>query len=141
MTFKKLQENSFENNWRFKIIAKETMNDTAKEIHENPLPSDFVNITVLRDGTWQRIWFSSYNGVFAAISVENGKVSDIEPTSRYWKGCNLRKDFQVKNPSAYAERKMHVCQFKCKGSAGVMEAEGAKCIFERSIDKNVNYDM
>ena len=34
MTFKKLQENSFENNWRFKIIAKETMNDTAKEIHE-----------------------------------------------------------------------------------------------------------
>ena len=108
MTFKKLQENSFENNWRFKIIAKETMNDTAKEIHENPLPSDIVNIIVLRDGTWQRIWFSSYNGVFAAISVENGKVSDIEPTSRYWKGCNLRKDFQVKNPSAYAERKMHM---------------------------------
>ena len=31
------------------------MNDTAKEIHENPLPSDIVNITVLRDGTWQRI--------------------------------------------------------------------------------------
>ena len=22
-----------------------------------------------------------------------------------------------------------------------MEAEGAKCVFERSIDKNLNYDM
>ena len=60
------------------------MNDAAKEIHENSLSADdgIVNNSVLGDGTWQHKGLSSYNGVFAAISVVNGKILDVEPMSR-----------------------------------------------------------
>ena len=76
-----------------KTIAEETMNDAAKEIHENSLSADddIVNTSVSGDGTWQRREFSNYNRVFAAISVENGNVLDVEPMSRYCKGCNLKE--------------------------------------------------
>ena len=48
------------------------------------------------DGTWQQKGFSSFNGVFAAISIKSGKVLDVEPMSRYCKGCNLKKDLKLK---------------------------------------------
>ena len=38
-----------------KIIAEETLNDAAKEIHENSLSADgdIVNTSVSGDGTWK----------------------------------------------------------------------------------------
>ena len=52
------------------------------------------------DNTWQRKRFSSFNGVFVAISIESGKVLDVEPMCRYCKDCNSKKDLKVKNPTA-----------------------------------------
>ena len=61
----------------------------------------------------------------------------MEPMSRYCKGCNLKKDLKIKNPTAYAEWKnAHICRYNYKGSAGGMEAEGAKRVFEHSIKKH-----
>ena len=88
------------------------------------------------DGTWQQKGFSSFNGVFAAISIKSGKVLDVEPMPRYCKGCNLKKDLKFKNLTAYAEWKnAHISRYNYKGSAGGMEAEGEKRVFERSIKK------
>ena len=51
------------------------MDDAAKEIHDSAASTDdIVNTSVSEDGTWQRKGFSSFNGVFAAISTESGKV-------------------------------------------------------------------
>ena len=71
--------------------------DTAKEIHDSPASrDDIVNTSVSGDGIWQRKGFSSFIGVFAAISIESAKVLDVEPMSRYCKGCNLKKGFKSK---------------------------------------------
>ena len=74
--------------------------------------------------------FSSFHGMFAAISIESGKALDEELMPCYCKGCNFRKDLKVKNPTAYAEWKnAQICQYNHKGSAGGMEAEVAKRVF------------
>ena len=87
-----------------KNVAEETMDDAAKEIHDSAASTDdIVNTSVSGDGTWQRKGFSSFNGVFAAISIESGKVLNVESMSPYCKSCNLKKDLKVKNPTAYAE--------------------------------------
>ena len=89
------------------------------------------------DGTWKRTGFSSLNGVFVAISIESGKVLDVEPMSRYCKSCNLKKDLKVNNPTAYAAWKnAHICRYNYKVSAGGMEAEGVRRAFERSVKKH-----
>ena len=68
------------------------MDDAAKEILDSAASTDdTVDTSVSGDGTWQRKGFSSFNGLFAAISIESGKVLDVEPMSRYCKGCNLKK--------------------------------------------------
>ena len=74
------------------------MDDAAKEIHDSAVSStdDIANTSVSGDGKWQRKGFSSFNGVFAAISIESGKVLDVEPMSRYCKGYNLKKVLKVK---------------------------------------------
>ena len=65
--------------------------------------------------------------MFAAISIESGKVLDVESMCPYCKSCNLKKDLKVKNPTTYAEWKnAHICQYNYKGSAGGMEAESVK---------------
>ena len=117
------------------------MDDAAKEIPDSAASTDdTVDTSVSGDGTWQRKGFSSFNGFFAAISIESGKVLDVEPMSRYCKGCNLKKGLKVKNSTAYAEWKnAHICRYSYKGSTGGMEAEGAKGVFERLIKKKLQY--
>ena len=56
--------------------------------------------------------------MFAAISIEYGKVLDEELVPCYCKGCNFKKDLKVKKPTAYAEWKnAQICQYDHKGSA------------------------
>ena len=55
--------------------------------------------------------------------------------SRYCKGCSINQGLQKSNPNAYAQwRNSHVCKYNYQGSAGGMEPEGAKRVFQRSID-------
>ena len=73
------------------------MSDAAKDIRANDISTDLVVDTgVSCDGTWQKIGFSSLNGVFAAISIENGKVIDVEAMSRSCKACCLKKRYNEK---------------------------------------------
>ena len=121
-----------------KAVAEETMLDASRKIHEKAsLSSDSIADTgVSCDGTSHKRGFSSCNGVFAAISMVNGKVIDVEPMSHYCKGCHQNNKLQEINPTAYAEwRNGHICRYNYVGKAGAMESEGAKRVFERSINK------
>jgi len=88
-------------------------------------------------GSWQRRGYSSLNGCVAALSMDNRKVIDIEPMSRYCRGCNDMEDTKLKDPALYDSwKKTHVCVFNYKGSAGRMEQEGARRIFSRSLKRH-----
>ena len=123
-----------------KIVAEGTMSDAADDIRGNVM-ANVVDTGVSCDGTWQRRGFSSLNGVFAAISIDSGKVLDVEPMSRSCKACFLKKDLMKTDPTSYAQwRNSHICKFNYNGSAGGMESEGAKRVFGRSIEKhNLRY--
>ena len=42
----------------------------------------------------------SLNGVFAAISIDSGKVLDVEPMSRSCKSCFLKRDLMKTDPTS-----------------------------------------
>ena len=112
------------------------LSSVAKEV-ENNTDDIILDTGVSCDGTWQRRDFSSNNGVFTAISLENGKVLDVEPMSKYCKGCMQKNDLQKKDLTAYAHwRNPHTCKFNYNDTAGGMETEGEKQVFTRSIDKH-----
>ncbi|GFW65509.1 uncharacterized protein TNCV_1776531 [Trichonephila clavipes] len=61
-------------------VAEKSMIKAASEIVEKKqnLSSDIVKCGISVDGTWQRRGYTSMNGCAAAISVDTGKVLDIE---------------------------------------------------------------
>ena len=88
-------------------IAAKILNVT-KAVAEETI---FVDTGVSCDGTWQKRGSSSLNGVFTAISIDSGKVLDVEPMSRSCKTCCLRKDLMRTDPTSYAHWKnSHICK-------------------------------
>ncbi|GFX76655.1 hypothetical protein TNCV_3163731 [Trichonephila clavipes] len=75
-------------------VAEESMIKAATEIVEKQqnLSSDIVKCGISVDGTWQRRGYTSMNGCVAAISVDTGKVLDIEVMSSYWQHV---RDFRL----------------------------------------------
>ena len=68
-----------------KVVAEISMNNAATELKGSP---SIVDIGVTVDGTWQRRGYTSMNGVVVDMSIDSGKILDIEPLSRYCKSCN-----------------------------------------------------
>ncbi|GFT78396.1 uncharacterized protein TNCV_981761 [Trichonephila clavipes] len=64
----------------------------------------------------------SLNGCVSVISIDTGKILDLEVMTQYCKICELNV------------KREHVCS-NYKGSSGNMEAVGAFRIFERSLIK------
>ncbi|GFT93240.1 uncharacterized protein TNCV_2220061 [Trichonephila clavipes] len=77
------------------------------------------------DGTWEKRGYSSHNGCVSCISIDTGKILDIEIMSHFCRICSKK----AKVPDATSNA--HVC---CNhmGSASSMETVGAYRIFERS---------
>ena len=95
-----------------KEIALPSMNEAVKEIREKKGATDdeVIDIGVSADGSWQRRGFSSNNGVVTAISIETGKVVDIEAMSKICKACCLKESMKENDPVAYANwRNSHMC--------------------------------
>ena len=55
------------------------MNNVAAELKQGT--QGIVDIGVTADGTWQRRGYTSMNGVVVAMSIDCGKILDIEPLS------------------------------------------------------------
>ena len=70
-----------------KVIADLSMKNAADELQRDSL--QIVDIGVTVDGTWQRRGYTSMNDdVVVAMSVDSGKVLDIEVLSRFCKSCS-----------------------------------------------------
>ena len=127
-----------------KKISLETMRDTAREIHDIKPGSDegIARYGVSVDGTWQRRGFSSLNGCVSAISMDTGKVVDVEPLSKVCIKCREHEN-DPDTPETTAWRADHraSCKANFKGSAPAMEPEGALRMFQRSVDLHkLQYD-
>ena len=72
-----------------KQVAETSMDKATTALHG---PSDpVIDIGVSLDGTWQKRGFVSNNGTVAAISIDSGKIIDIETMNRYCKPCDQKK--------------------------------------------------
>ncbi|GBN13318.1 hypothetical protein AVEN_88424-1 [Araneus ventricosus] len=97
--------------------AKNVMCEATGEINKNN--SDIRQCGVSVDSTWQKRGHTSLNGCVFAISVDNGKVLDVEVMSKMRRICNLSSN------RAHDSVK-HI------GSSGCMEIVGVYRMFERS---------
>ncbi|GFW00423.1 uncharacterized protein TNCV_692621 [Trichonephila clavipes] len=107
-------------------VAQENINAALSEIKGS---NSFTKCGISIDGTWQRRGYSSLNGCVSAISVDTGKILDIEVMTQYCHIC----------AKGNCQSSKHVCS-NYKGSAGNMEVVGAYRIFERSNVRNVQYN-
>ena len=122
-----------------KAVAEKTMKDAANELKRDIGANEdmIVDTGVSCDGTWQRRGYSSLNGVTTIISMENGKVLDVEPMVRTCKACKLHEKLKESAPLEYDMWKAsHRCPMDYTGSAPSMECVGAKRIFQRSLERN-----
>ncbi|GFV82876.1 uncharacterized protein TNCV_1178911 [Trichonephila clavipes] len=117
-------------------VAEESMIKAATEIVDKKqnLSSDIVKCGISVDSAWQRRGYTSMNGCVAAISVDTGKVLDIEVMSSYCPTCkrlqNMPRNFEYESSKAD-----HICQCNFTGFSSKMEIVGASRIFLRS-EKN-----
>ncbi|GFX71869.1 uncharacterized protein TNCV_1442931 [Trichonephila clavipes] len=100
----------------------------------HPIKNKIVECGISVDGTCQRRGYSSMNGCVAALSVDTGKVVDIEIMSSYCPTCRKisKMPRSIESETFAAD---HVCHSNFQGSALKMEAVGATRIFQRSIVK------
>ncbi|GFT82884.1 uncharacterized protein TNCV_4434331 [Trichonephila clavipes] len=103
--------------------ANNSMLESAKSIAEC---SNECGVSV--DGTWQKRGYSSLNGCVSTISVDSGKILDIEVLSQYCRVCT-----KTEKTSGFSKKSVvsHFCK-NHKGSASNMETVGVYRIFERS---------
>ena len=126
---------------RTKILAEKSMKKAAVEAKKHIGGIGDIGVSV--DGTWQRRGYTSMNGVVIAISIDMGKIIDLEILTWYCRLCDLqRKKLKdnVEALNAWMENHKEHCKINHVGSAPSMEAAGAKVIFERSVDaRGVRY--
>ena len=120
-----------------KDVAEETFQDAATEIRikKSAASDQVLDMGVSNNGSWQRRGYSSMNGFVATISLDVGKILDIEPMIRLCKCCNNP------DPIQFAQWKAsHTCHRNQNGSVPAMEITGSKRIFSRSVGKhNMRY--
>lgn len=127
-----------------KDVAEMSTNDAAKEIHNSKTQNakEIVKTAVSCDGTWQRRGFSSLHGCVTAISMETGKVLDVEPLSKVCQQCKKHEgDEETAENRLWKTENAPKCKANYSGSAPAMEPEGAKRIFNRSVSThNLHYN-
>ena len=89
------------------------------------------------DGTWQKRGFISYNGAVMTISINIGKILDLEVISPYCQYCVDIEVYEKDDIVLYDKLKHdHICSINHHGSAPKMEQEGVERNFGRSIKNN-----
>lgn len=100
-------------------VSEKNMTEAAREV-KNLKSTVACGVSV--DGTWQRRGYTSLNGCVSVISIDTGKILDLEVMSQYCYTCNKNYDTDKK----------HICS-NHKGSSASMEVVGVYRMFERSI--------
>ena len=119
---------------RLNIVVNEVANETIRDASEDlfskskdPNNDTVIDTALSSDGSWQKRGYSSLNGVVTVISMDNGKILDIEIMTRTCRSCLLHEKLKTSYPKRFEEWKMtHVCKINHIGNAGNMEPERAK---------------
>ena len=131
---------------RLNVVAKEVANETIRFASEDLLskcndPNDdtVIDTAVSCDGRWQKRGYSSLNSAVTVISIDNGKILDIEPMTRTCISCLLHLKLKASDSKRFDEWKVtHVCKINHIRTASSMEPEGAKK-FGRDLSVKINY--
>ncbi|GFY21117.1 CCHC-type domain-containing protein [Trichonephila clavipes] len=78
------------------VVSKNAMIEAADEVRKLKNTSDVAECGVSVDGTWQRRGHSSLNGCVAVLSIDTGKVLDLEVMSKWCRNCNTSKSSEKK---------------------------------------------
>ncbi|GFV26313.1 uncharacterized protein TNCV_4029561 [Trichonephila clavipes] len=116
-------------------VSELSMQKAASELLVlHPTKNKIVECDISFDGTWERRCYSSMNGCVATLSVDTGKVLDIEIMSSYCPTCRKISKIprSIESETFAAD---HVCHSNFQGPALKMEAVGATRIFQCSIVK------
>ncbi|XP_064470221.1 uncharacterized protein LOC135384970 [Ornithodoros turicata] len=113
------------------------MRRAAEEVKLSKQPGNdgFVECGVSVDGTWQKRGYSSLNGCVTALSIETGKVLDLEVMSSFCNTCR-KLERLPEDTEERLELEPHQCSSNYKGSAPNMEPVGAYRIFERAPSRH-----
>ena len=90
------------------------------------------------DGTWAKRGHSSLFGVQAILHMETGKVLDTQVHSKLCNICCAKEELPDKNSDAYItwyEGHKPACTRNTEVSPNAMEAQGAKEMWNRSVEK------
>lgn len=95
-----------------------------------------TDLSVSGDGSWQKREFSSLYGVCSLIGVHSKKIVDINIKSSYCKQCKVwakKKDTEEYNDWKIEHESN--CQSNHEGSAGKMEVDAIKEMFNKSEEQ------
>ena len=122
-----------------KMAAELSMMEAAEDLRKVPGITTYVGVSV--DGTWQRRGYSSLNGAVAIISLDKGKIVDVEAMTRFCKPRQQKKETLSEDGFCdWYDKHKDTCVMNYSGSAPMMEVEGTRRIFERSVEIiNVRY--
>ena len=121
----------------FKSISQQSRDIIANAYEEIGVHEDehgILDIAVSYDGTWQKRGHTSHNGAAAVIDLLTGLPIDYEVLSNYCSKCT-NEDDEAADPE-WKARHAESCSRNFDGSAGSMEVECAKRIWQRSVSEN-----
>ena len=111
-------------------VAKDSMKSAADELKCNTNDECAVSV----DGSWQKRGYTSLNGCVTAISIESGKILDIEPMSRYCKECEVHEKLEC---IGHVQKRMGAALRNLRREK--KETRGKGKLTDRMIDRLQNY--
>lgn len=125
-----------------KLVFAKAAKEEQEKNKEKALPED--RLTVSGDGSWPKRGFSALLGIVSLIGKYSNKIIDVIVKSKICQACktsNFPKDSPEFDAWFVEHCKKGQCKADHKGSAGLMEVEGVKELFERSIEQyDVKYE-
>ena len=119
-----------------KDVALKLMKDATNEAKMYKGCVGDIGVSV--DDSGQKRGYISLNGVITAISIDNGKIVDLEVLNRYCKQCDTQHRLlkvNLESLNTWKESYKNICKLRHEGTALAMEAAGAQRIFKHSIEE------
>ena len=102
-------------------VANETMRDASQDFlskSKDPNDDTVIDTAVSCDGSRQKKGYFSLNGVILVMSMDNGKILDIEPMTWTCKSCLLHEKLKNSHPKRFVEPKLtYVCKINHVGTS------------------------
>ena len=121
------KNNYFKLNKTLRFAAFNVANESMGRAAQGVKSSVGTECSVSVDGSWQKRGYVSMNGCVTTISIDTGRVLDVEAMSRFCKQCQVYEKLEKTSDTYQKWKADHLnCKADFKGSAPAMESEGAE---------------